>query len=176
VSLDPAIQLALRLLLAGIFATAAVSKLRAPGVFEGIVADYRILPRALVFPFARVLPFVELATAGALLVPRTVAAGGVLAALLLLAFAAAMGVNLLRGRRDIDCGCFLGALPQRIGWPLVVRNLLLAAGALALLLPVAARDLVWLDAVSVVGAVVVIGAAYAAASRMFELAWPGGEG
>lgn len=175
-SVDPAVALFLRLLLAGIFALAAFSKLRQREVFEGIVADYRILPAALVAPFARVLPFVELAAAALVLVPATVAAGAVLAALLLAAFAAAMAVNILRGRTDIDCGCFLGALPRRIGWPLVVRNLLLVLGSLALLLPVAPRALVWLDAVSVAGALVVVGASYAATSRMFELAWPGERG
>lgn len=101
-------------------------------MFEGIVADCRMLPPALVAPFARALPFVEPATVLALPVPATVAAGAVLSAALLAAFAGAMAVDILRGRTGIDCGCFLGALPQRIGWPLVVRNLLLVAGSLAL--------------------------------------------
>ena len=50
-------------------------------------------------------------------------------AILLLLFAAAMAVNLRRGRADIDCGCALGLLKERISWPLVARNLVLAAAA-----------------------------------------------
>src|SRR6202035_1483448 len=47
------------------------------------------------------------------------------AAVLLGAFAVAMGINLLRGRRQIDCGCFQGALKQPLRWTLVGRNALL---------------------------------------------------
>ena len=58
------------------------------------------------------------------------------AALLLSVFAVAMGINLLRGRRHIDCGCFQGTLKQPLSWTLVSRNallalLLVAAGAAA---------------------------------------------
>jgi len=37
-----------------------------------------------------------------------------------------MGINLLRGRRHIDCGCFQGTLKQPLRWTLVSRNALLA--------------------------------------------------
>jgi hypothetical protein len=46
---------------------------------------------------------------------------------LLLVFAAAMAINIRRGRTQIDCGCGLSALRQGLGWPLVARNLALAA-------------------------------------------------
>ena len=57
--------------------------------------------------------------------PEAAAAG------LLSAFAVAMGINLLRGRRHIDCGCFQGALKQPLRWTLVIRNALLALLLLA---------------------------------------------
>jgi hypothetical protein len=37
-----------------------------------------------------------------------------------------MGINLRRGRRHIDCGCFQSALKQTLSWVLVMRNLVLA--------------------------------------------------
>jgi hypothetical protein len=46
---------------------------------------------------------------------------------LLLIFAAAMAVNIRRGRRHIDCGCGHAGLRQQLGWSMVVRNLLMAA-------------------------------------------------
>jgi hypothetical protein len=46
---------------------------------------------------------------------------------LLLVFATAMAINLHRGRRDIDCGCFQSTLRQHLSVTLVVRNLVMAA-------------------------------------------------
>ena len=52
------------------------------------------------------------------------------AAIALLAlFAAAMAINIRRGRAHIDCGCGQSFLKQSLRWSLVARN-----GALALLL------------------------------------------
>jgi hypothetical protein len=43
-----------------------------------------------------------------------------------------MAINIRRGRRHIDCGCFQSALKQTLSWILVARN-----GVLALLLGLA---------------------------------------
>jgi hypothetical protein len=45
---------------------------------------------------------------------------------LLILFAAAMAINIGRGRRNIDCGCFQSALRQNLSLTLVARNLGLA--------------------------------------------------
>lgn len=169
--LDPALSLTLALFLAGLLATAGVAKLREPLAFEGVVGNYRLLPAALVVPFARGLPVVELAAAACLLLPATRAPAAVVAALLLLLFAVAMAVNLARGRRDIDCGCHVGLTRQRIGWPLVARNLALAAGAALLALGgPAARPLAALDGVTVLAATLSLAFLYAAFGRLFGTA------
>jgi hypothetical protein len=62
----------------------------------------------------------------------------------LTAYALAMATNLLRGRVDIDCGCTPGR-KQLLSWSLVVRNMILAASSLALLVPVSARTMVLAD-------------------------------
>jgi hypothetical protein len=117
---------AIRTLVALVFLTAAVGKMRNWPIFQGVVANYRLLPQFLVGPVAYALPPVEaligtaLATGG--LAPWSDAA----AASLLGAFAVAMGINLMRGRRHIDCGCFQGTLRQPLSWILVSRNALLA--------------------------------------------------
>jgi len=38
-----------------------------------------------------------------------------------------MGINIRRGRSQIDCGCGRSQLRQPLGWGLVARNILLAA-------------------------------------------------
>jgi len=127
------ISFAIRALIGLVFLTAAWGKSRHRLEFQGVVANYRLLPDALVAPFALALPPLE-AVVGLLLPvgvfsPWTEAA----AALLLALFAAAMAVNIRRGRTDIDCGCFQSALKQTLSWTLVARN-----AGLVLLLGVAA--------------------------------------
>lgn len=107
-----------------VFLTAGVAKLRNRQVFPGVVANYRLLPEALVGPVAVVLPLAEVLIGAALL--GGVALAAVPAAALLLAFAAAMAVNIGRGRAHIDCGCGRSELRQPLSRTLVVRNLVLA--------------------------------------------------
>ncbi len=169
--LDPTLALAAALLLAAIFGSAGPAKLMARDAFAGVVANYRLLPDPLVTPVALVLPCLEIVVALGLLLPATRPLAALMAAFLLLLFAAAMAVNLLRGHSDIDCGCAIGRLRERIGWPLVARNLLLAVVALLLAWgrPVA-RALEWLDFVSIAAALASLLLLHAAAGRLFGLA------
>lgn len=125
-------QLSLMLLLGAIFALAAAGKLAAWHELSGVVQNFRLLPQRMVQPVTVLLPVAETAIAAGLQVPaaRSAAAWG--AAALLLMFAAALAINLRRGRREIDCGCFRSDLRQPVSTALVLRNLLLALSALAL--------------------------------------------
>lgn len=94
---------------------------------------YELLPaRALGAPAVLLLVAAEAGLAAGLVLGgprhRPTAAG---LALLLLLFAGAMAVNLLRGRRDISCGCW-GARSSRISWGKVAANLAVAVTALLL--------------------------------------------
>ena len=124
-----ALALASRVFLAVSFGVGAAEKLRDPAIFVRAVGQYRLLPPALARPAAYALIAAEVLVAGGLLwLPG---AWGPLAAIALLGlFALAMAVNLLRGRRQIACGCSYGAKAETIGWGLVARNGLLAAVAL----------------------------------------------
>jgi hypothetical protein len=124
---------AVRIAAALILFTAAVAKMRSWRTFEGVVANYRLLPNALSRGVAWVLPPAEFLLAIALLFG---APGSELAASALLSvFGIAMAINLLRGRTHIDCGCFDATLKQPLRWSLVVRN-----AVLVLLLIAAARS------------------------------------
>lgn len=167
---SPALVWTAALLIAGIFLPSAVSKLRAMDEFEGVLADYRLLPETLVRPVARVLPALELAAGLLVLLPPTRPSGGALAAGLLLLFALAMAVNVARGRTEIDCGCFLGRQKERIGWPLVARNLVLVALALPLLAAEGAAPPGVVDLPTIGLAAGSLLALYAAFSRLAGLA------
>lgn len=111
--------------LALLFARAAIHKVFDFTAFTGFVADYRLVPDAMVRPLAALVAAAEVAVVLALILPGGQAAGALLAAALLLAYAGGMAVNLRRGRDRIECGC--GGAPQPLGWLLVGRNLVLAA-------------------------------------------------
>lgn len=127
-----ALKVAAVAVVAFLFLGAARGKLRSGPAFRGVVRDYRLLPSVMVAPVAFVLPYAEAAVGAGLLVRPGFAFAVYPAAALLLVFAAAAGVNLLRGRRDISCGCFMGPDGgRRIGWGLVARNIFMAAVLMA---------------------------------------------
>ncbi|HET7085682.1 MAG TPA: MauE/DoxX family redox-associated membrane protein [Rhizomicrobium sp.] len=114
-----------------VFVLAAVQKTQHWRIFSGVVANYRLLPDALVAPAAWLLPPVEMLV-GILLLSAQLEPLGAMAAIVLLSlFAAAMAINLKRGRSHIDCGCGRSILKQSLSWVLVGRN----AGLAVLLLP-----------------------------------------
>lgn len=151
--LDPVLTLTASASLALVFAASSLGKLRAWEEFAGVVHNYRLLPERSVRPVACTLPVLEAAVAaGFVIAPaRPYAAAAAIA--LLVVFSAAVAVNLARGRRHIDCGCFRFAMRQPLSWWLVGRNgVLIAMAVAALPSPAAARALTWLDGVTVAGA------------------------
>jgi len=119
--------------LALVLVAAAIPKLKHKDEFVGIVANYRLLPDALVTPFVKLLPMVEILCAAGLLVPVLRAGAGWMAAGLFMLFAVALGINIGRGRTHIDCGCVRRPMSRsRIGMFHVLRALALAGIALYL--------------------------------------------
>jgi hypothetical protein len=122
----------LALLLAMVFSVAAMTKLMAWGELSGVVRNFRVLPAALVLPVTLVLPPLEIAIAVGILVAGTRSLAAAAAAILFAGFGAALAINLSRGRRQIDCGCFRSNLKQPISAAVVLRNLILVVCALLL--------------------------------------------
>ena len=119
------------LLMSYLFVVSALQKLTDAGYFQQVITDYQVLPAALSPLLARVLPLVELGAGIALLIPlsRSAALGTV--TLLLAIYSAAIALNILRGRRDIDCGCAGPGQEQSLSGWLLGRNALLIIMALS---------------------------------------------
>jgi len=165
---DPVIELSLCLALALLFSAAAWHKGSDRVRFDASLRAYQALPSSLVTPTTWLLPLAELTTAVALLFEPT-RHGGALAAVCLLAlYTAAISINLARGRRDIDCGCFASSARVPLSPWLVVRNVILIAAAGALLIPVRTRTLVWVDALTIVTAVVTVSLLWTTAQRLAQ--------
>lgn len=130
------VALTFAIALATVLTTAALHKLRAGERFAAQLAAYQLLPEA--WPLSTLrrvglgLAAVELLLAAALLVPPAWPLAATGTAALLALYLAAMAVNLLRGRHQIDCGC--GDQPQPLSAALLARNLVLIFAALLIAL------------------------------------------
>lgn len=124
---DPAVTVLATLFVGLVLAVAAISKLRHADEFQGVVDNYRLLPSFLVAPFARLLPWVELACAVALTIPPVREIAAWVATGLFVMFALALAINVGRGRTHIDCGCVRRPTSKsRIGMFHVLRALFMA--------------------------------------------------
>lgn len=164
--MDPAVAMTLRASLAVLFLAAVTHKLRDLPRFRATLADYRVLPGPAVGLAALAVVAAELAVVLLLAVPGLSRPAALSATGLLALYGAAIGVNLMRGRRHIDCGCTPASARRPISGWLVVRNVVLVAVALTGLVPVYARPFLWVDAVTVLGATAVLAALYASIERL----------
>jgi uncharacterized membrane protein YphA (DoxX/SURF4 family) len=169
-ALDPAVAATLRLALALLFVGASLHKLRDRAGFRVALEGYGFLPKGWLAPVASLLAAAELAIAVGLLAPAGTRIAALAAAALLALYAGAMLAALAAGRRGIDCGCAgpIGSRP--LGPTLVARNALFVAVALAASLPAAPRSLVWIDGLSIAGAIAAGACLFAATELSFEQA------
>ncbi|WP_440995821.1 MauE/DoxX family redox-associated membrane protein [Arhodomonas sp. SL1] len=152
--IDPVLSGIAQGVVAVLLLAAAVYKLRDLRGFRATLREYDLLAEVLVRPVAWLIPVAEVAAAAALVYGPTRVAGGTLAAVLFAVFTLAIAVNLARGRRDIDCGCFGPSRGQQLSGWLLPRNLLLVALSALAGLPPAERALGALDYFTVAAGVV----------------------
>jgi uncharacterized membrane protein YphA (DoxX/SURF4 family) len=131
VSLGPLVALALRLGLAALFLYAGISKMADLHGFAVDIANYRVLPEALVSLVAATTPGIEIVAGLCLLPAQTLRAAAWLIFIMLSAFTAAVAQALVRGI-NIECGCF-GVSRDPVTTATLFRDLALLGGAALLL-------------------------------------------
>ena len=117
-----------RVALGALFIWAAVTKLPDMTAFAQDVANYRVIPAALVPLLAAAVVGIELLAGIALVIGVMDRPAAAVLAVLLAAFTALLAQALLRGI-DLRCGCFGG--DERASWWTVVRDLVMLAAAAA---------------------------------------------
>lgn len=120
----------LQLLLASVFFIAAVTKLRRPSRFVTAVRDYELVPAVLTPLIAAIVVASELVVAGSFFTGWALDPGIVVANVLLVVFAIAVGINLHRGH-VVSCGCF-GLSTERISKRTLGRIAMLLVAAIGL--------------------------------------------
>ena len=121
-----------RLFLGAVFVMSAVPKLVSPGQFAKDVRSYGILRGPLAIAFAWILPFVELGAALLLLTGFYPTWASLVVVAMLLSFMAAAGVAMARGL-SLSCSCFGLLYRERVGWSTQIRDGILLAMALCVL-------------------------------------------
>jgi hypothetical protein len=164
--IDPALGSLLVIGLALLFATGALHKFQDLDRFTLLLAAYRVIPEGSAHRLAWTFPCMELAVALALPWPSTHRAAACAAAGLLLSYAAAMSLNLIRHRRDLDCGCTAAGKRRPIAAWMVWRNLILALASAAAALPWSSRSLAGADLLTVAAGVSAAAVLYAAVDRL----------
>jgi hypothetical protein len=172
VVLDPGFGYAIVIGFALLFAHAALGKWRSIAGFGAVLANYRLFPAPLATALGILVPAAESAVALLILMAATRPWAAAAGSVLLLAYAAAIAINLRRGRYDLDCGC-AGPADRRpiAGW-MIWRNAVLAAVLAATALPWTARSLGWTDAITVGGGLTVLTVLYMALDRLLGQVMP----
>jgi hypothetical protein len=149
ITVDPAIDLLVGGCVALLFGSAAAHKLRNLSRFREDFIAYGVPAAATRLGLPPLLLFAEMLVAAGLLFPASRSGAAGTAAVLLLIYAAAIAINLGRGRRDLACGCGGFGDRRRIAPWMIWRNCGMAATALVLVLPQGTRALEPTDAVTV---------------------------
>jgi hypothetical protein len=168
--IDPVIELTFRVGLALLFAAAACHKMSDRARFGAALRAYGLLPLWLASLVARLLPLVEAFIAIGLLHPLTRRAATFGAISTLVLYTGAIAANLLRGRREIDCGCFASSARAPLSGWLLARNAILIGTAIALVMPLRARALTWIDVMTTLTALVTLSLLWAATQRLIQTA------
>lgn len=132
-----------------LFAVAAAHKLRDLRHFDEIFAAYGLPAFTTHLHLSRAVPLLEALVAGGLLLEVSRGAAAYVGIVLLLAYAAAITVNLLRGRRELACGCGGPDDRRPIAPWMVWRNILCAVLLFPVLLPWSPRPLELTDGVTI---------------------------
>lgn len=125
------IELAARIAVGLVFLLYGLDKITHPDDFARAIANYRLLPEALINLVAVTLPWVECVCGLLLLAGQWVRSAALVSAFLLGVFVVAVSITLARGL-DIACGCLDADAGRKVGFRLLVEDLLLL-GAAALL-------------------------------------------
>ena len=113
-----------RILLGGIFVFAGITKIVDPDGFSEAIENYRLLPLMFINSLAIYLPYLEVIV-GLILILGPRRKGAVLLLnLMMLGFTFGIIYAMIRGL-DIDCGCFGTGESSKIGFPVLIRDLVL---------------------------------------------------
>ena len=166
--IDPLIGKAISLGFAALFLLGAWHKWSTRRHFRETLENYQLLPTTLVAPASFLIPLLEALLGVGWLSGFLTSVTATISVALLGIYAMSMGINLLRGRVHIGCGCGLSTASdeQPLSLSLIFRNIVLMAMAWATTLPHSTRPLGAIDFLTLVLALLASALLYVAASQL----------
>jgi uncharacterized membrane protein YphA (DoxX/SURF4 family) len=119
----------LRVILGLVLLSASVTKLGDFSKFTEIVSAYELLPRRAVTITSYLILLTECSVGICLLMGVRLPWAASTATGIFLLFTGAVTINILRGRKEIACGCFGASSEEHLTWLIVLRNVVLAGCA-----------------------------------------------
>jgi hypothetical protein len=149
-----------------LFASAGIHKLRDLRRFDEIFSAYGLVPGLARWRMSWVVPILEVGVAIGLLIDACRPYAGAIGMVMLWGYAAAIAVNLRRGRRDLACGC--GGPDERrpISAWMVWRNILISLALAVALQPWTSRPFSFTDGVTIVFGLLTIALIYLCTDRL----------
>lgn len=120
-------QLAIRLVMGGLFLYAGLGKIADPLGFASVIYNYKIVPGPMIGFVAVIIPWVEAVAGLSLILGFKVRGGSFVISSLLVLFICIIIISAARGL-DVECGCFSG-VERRVGLLAVAEDLLMLAGS-----------------------------------------------
>jgi len=151
VMLDPLILKGISIGFGLLFLLAAIHKLSTAQQFRVVLEEYQVMPQALAGPVARVVPLLELLLSIGWFAGYRPEQVAISSAALLAVYTSAIGINLLRGRIHIGCGCGVAGSAdddQQLSSGLLIRNSALIGLALVATVPTTSRSFSVIDYVT----------------------------
>lgn len=126
--------LLIRIVIGFTFIISGLLKLFSLNYFTEIVYSMHVLPIFFVPYFAILLPIIEYVLGAFLIFGLSVKLTAKCIILLLISFTIVISINLIKGNL-IDCGCFGNILQEKIGWSLLLREVIILFGTLFIAFP-----------------------------------------
>jgi hypothetical protein len=167
--LDPLVLKVISIGFGLLFLLAAIHKFSTAQQFRVILEEYQVMPRALAGSVARIVPLLEVMLSIGWFTgyrPQLVALSS---AALLAIYTSAIGVNLLRGRIHIGCGCGVAGSSdgdQQLSSGLILRNSVLIAIALVAVIPTTVRGFAVIDYITLATTLLASALLYLAANQL----------
>jgi len=124
-------QLAVRLIMGGLFLYAGLGKINNPIDFASQIYNYKLLPGEMIGILAVVIPWFEVLAGACLLLGLNAKGGAFTISGLLALFIAVLIISAVRGL-DVECGCFSG-VERRVGLLAITEDMAMLTGGLFLL-------------------------------------------
>lgn len=154
--MDPVYPMLVRIVGVLLWSSAVTHKVRFAADFRALLQQYRLPFPQLHGAVVAVLIVVEAALAVMFCLPTTLPLACWGSAALLGVYAIVLVREILAGRTTHPCGCVGHSATAGIGWPLVWRNVVLAALFLGATFTARERPWTWLDSFTVVAAAVAL--------------------